>query len=173
MIGTGYSELRKRLGPPAWTALAVLVLGYALDTGTTLAAGDVARSADTNPLVRGFSSAGYVGFSILRLGLSAAILLWFWPRGLVPRFGSTALRLAVPLAYSPVAAYFGAWLVLLVAPLKYLAALSNAVMLAGGGGGGGGGPALPGAATAPVGLALGVLLANAVLYWRYREIEAG
>ena len=164
IIGTGLRNLRARAGPPLRVALVVLVFAFVADTGTTLLAGGDARGDDLNPFLPELSDAQYLAFVGVRLLGAVALLLWFWPASLKTRWRSRAFRLLLPFSYADRRSYFGAFLILCVPGLKLVAAASNALLAAHGEP-----PCSPFTAIV-AGMALGVLLGNSLLEWRFHEL---
>ena len=161
----GIARIRAKAGAALWTAVSLLVAAFAADTFTTLAAGAAARLDDVNPLVRDASPAGYVLFSVLRLCAALALLLWFWPIRLDRTVRSRLLPFVLPFTYAHRLSYFGAALILVIPPVKLLAAASNLFLIHAGH------PLFSRWSLAVSGVVAGVLLSNAMLVWRSREVS--
>jgi hypothetical protein len=164
-IGVGFRGIRSRAGAAFFFAGCLLLLAFVADTATTAIATKELRQCDRNPMVRGLSLPAYLAFSFARAAASLAILWWFWPAELTPRFRSRLALLAVPLAYKRSLDYFGAVLVLIAVPLKTAAFVSNGLVLAGMD------PAPNARAVVAVGGLAGVFFSNGVLFCHWKRLR--
>lgn len=144
----------------AWLlAIIVLSLSFAVDTASTLAAGPDVRSGDLNPLVRTLSNEAYVGWSLARLAIGAALLSLFWPKRLVLEEGVRHgwLAIVIPFLYREAATYWVAFAVMVIGPLKTVSSVSNLWVLHNS-------QPVPAGVTVVLGLILGVLVSNTILF---------
>jgi hypothetical protein len=163
-IGYGLRSIRSRLSKAFWVALLLLLTAFVADTWTTFSAGIEARIDDLNPLIRGMSPAVYILSAIARGAITVLVLVWFWPGNLSYRFsGRHIWALLLPFSYREIGRYFGATLVLIVIPVRALAAWNNLQILTGQK------PIFKASLTIVLGFAFGVVFSNLLLYFHYRS----
>lgn len=163
-IGYGFKGIDSRISKGFLVAFLLLIAVFTADTWTTFSAGIEVRLDDLNPLIRNISPTIYILSAIVRGVISAFLLIWFWPGKLVYRFSDSQIwALILPFAYRETLQYFGASLVLIIIPIKAIAAWNNLQVLSGQV------PALKPSLTIISGLFLGVFFSNLMLYIQYRS----
>ena len=165
-IKTGYGlrKIGSRVSKAFWVALMLLLVAFVADTWTTFSAGVEARLDDLNPLIRDISPTIYILSVIVRAAIAVLVLVWFWPGKLRYRFSDRQTwALLLPFAYRETRKYFGASLVLIIIPVKAIAAWNNLQILTGHR------PILKASLALALGLALGVIFSNLLLYFHYRS----
>ena len=163
-IGYGLRKIGSRVSKAFWVALILLLAVFVADTWTTFSAGVEARIDDLNPLIRDISPTIYILSAITRAAIAVFVLVWFWPGKLRYRFSDRHIwALLLPFAYREIRKYFGASLVLIIIPVKALAAWNNLQVLTGQE------PTFKTSLTIVLGLAFGVVFSNLLLYFHYRS----
>ena len=163
-IGYGLKTIDSRISKGFWVAFLLLITVFVADTWTTFSAGVEARLADLNPFIRGISPTIYILSAVVRGIIAILLLVWFWPGKLIYRFSENLIwAFLLPFAYRETLKYFGASLVLIIIPIKAIAAWNNLQVLIGQK------PILNHSLAIILGLLFGVFFSNLMLYFQYRS----